>query len=203
MAAMSSTSRGELRKRAVGDALDGHSDQRRHDGGHDHHERDGDDRGERAGVEEADVLEERGREVAGEGADHEDIAVGEVDHAQDAVDHRVAEGDEGVHAAQRGTADEQVHPDVDAVLARREGQVGTHHDDQHHDDAEGPQERGDGRVEGALVRLGTCGGAVVPRRGLACHRAAVSPLGLELHVGLPRGCSVVSAIGHRTGRWHG
>ena len=36
------------------------------------------------------------REEAGERAHHEHVAVGEVDELHDAVDHRVAEGDEGV-----------------------------------------------------------------------------------------------------------
>ena len=31
-----------------------------------------------------------------ERADHEDLAMGEVDHADDAVDHRVADGDQAV-----------------------------------------------------------------------------------------------------------
>ena len=35
-----------------------------------------------------------------EGAHHEQIAVGEIDHGQHAVDHGVAQGDEGVDAAQ-------------------------------------------------------------------------------------------------------
>ena len=147
---------------------------------------DGDDRGDGARVQEADVREEGGREVAGEGADHEDVAVGEVDHAQDAVDHRVAEGDEGVDAAQRGAADEQVDPGVEGVLARREGQVRAHHDDQDDDDAEGPQERGDGRVEGALVGLGARGRAVVPGHGLAGHRVGrLSPRVIESRAGRP------------------
>ena len=37
--------------------------------------------------------------------DHENIAVGEVDKAQNAVDHRVADGDKGVLSAHRDTAD--------------------------------------------------------------------------------------------------
>ena len=32
--------------------------------------------------------------------DHEDVAVGEVDEAHDAIDHRVPQGDQGVHEAQ-------------------------------------------------------------------------------------------------------
>ena len=36
-----------------------------------------------------------------EGADHEDVAMGEVDQLDDAVDHRVAEGHEGVDRPER------------------------------------------------------------------------------------------------------
>ena len=43
---------------------------------------------------------ERGQDQEGdqrdEGADHEDVAMGEIDHADDAVDHRVADGDQAV-----------------------------------------------------------------------------------------------------------
>ena len=45
-------------------------------------------------VEAADRVEAR------KGAHHEDVAMGEVDELDDAVDHRVAEGDEGVDEAE-------------------------------------------------------------------------------------------------------
>ena len=54
---------------------------------------------ERARIQDAEICQGHGREIAGKGADHEDLAVGEVDHAQDAVDHRVAQGDQRVDAA--------------------------------------------------------------------------------------------------------
>jgi hypothetical protein len=41
-----------------------------------------------------------------EGPDHVDLAVGEVDHADDAVDHAVADRDQAVHGAQRQAVDE-------------------------------------------------------------------------------------------------
>ena len=104
-------------QRPVGDALDEYRDDEGHQGGDRHHDDDGDDRGGRARVEEADVAQEDGRVVAGEGADHEDVAVGEVDHAQDAVDHRVAQRDERIDATQGGAVDEEVDPGVDGVLA--------------------------------------------------------------------------------------
>src|SRR5690606_31800093 len=44
-----------------------------------------------------------------EGTDHEDFAVGEVDHADDAVDHRVADGDEAINGAEGEPVDELVH----------------------------------------------------------------------------------------------
>ena len=44
--------------------------------------------------------------VADEGADHEDVAVGEIDEAQDAIDHRVAQRDERVDRAERKSIDE-------------------------------------------------------------------------------------------------
>ena len=56
----------------------------------------------RVGVE----LERVGEEVAGERAQHVDVAVREVDEAQHAVHHRVAEGDERVDGAEREAVDE-------------------------------------------------------------------------------------------------
>ncbi len=35
-----------------------------------------------------------------EGADHEDLAVGKVDELEDAIDHGVAQGNQGVHETQ-------------------------------------------------------------------------------------------------------
>ena len=45
------------------------------------------------------------RAVADERPDHEDVAVGEVEELEDAVDERVAERDERVHAAERQSID--------------------------------------------------------------------------------------------------
>jgi hypothetical protein len=50
--------------------------------------------GKRVEAKAADRVEAR------EGAHHEDVAVGEVDELDDAVDHRVAEGYEGVDEAE-------------------------------------------------------------------------------------------------------
>ena len=47
------------------------------------------------------------REVkSGERAEHENVAVREIDEAQDAIDHRVAERDEGENRAERQAVDE-------------------------------------------------------------------------------------------------
>ena len=137
---------------------------------------DGDDRRSRARVQEADVAQERGREVAGEGADHEDVAMREVDHAQDAVDHRVAQRDEGIDTAQRCAVHEKVDPGIDGVLARRDREVRAHHDDEDDDDPEAPQERRDGDIEGSLRRLGAGSRAVVSGHSLSGHAVAVSLL---------------------------
>ncbi len=51
-------------------------------------------------------------EVAGEGAKHEDFAVGEVNQLEDPVDHRVAEGEEGIDAAGGQSVDGLIEPEV-------------------------------------------------------------------------------------------
>jgi hypothetical protein len=52
------------------------------------------DRGEDADQEEEDDQRD-------EGADHEDVAMGEIDHSDDAVDHRVADRDQPIDRSQR------------------------------------------------------------------------------------------------------
>ena len=66
-----------------------------------------------AGWRPADLRLEEQREdpPAHVGADHEDLAVGEVDHEQDAVDHRVAERDEPVDGPQGQPEDELLRQD--------------------------------------------------------------------------------------------
>ena len=53
-------------------------------------------------------------------ADHEDVAMGEVDHADDAVDHRVADGDQAVDGA-KGDAVDQLLNEIfhDPILPAR------------------------------------------------------------------------------------
>jgi hypothetical protein len=56
---------------------------------------------------------ERGQDaVADEGADHEHVAVGEVQQLEDPVDQRVAQGDQGVHAPERHAVDGELDEDV-------------------------------------------------------------------------------------------
>jgi hypothetical protein len=82
-------------QRPVGQPLDGHGGAARH-AGRDHH---GQQR-ERVGV--AHVRAQVAVDLhAGHRPDHEDLGMGEVDEAQHAIDHGVAERDHGVHAAQQ------------------------------------------------------------------------------------------------------
>ena len=83
---------------AVGEALDDHPEHGGGDHGGDEHGG-GDTRGGAVGGG-GEQAEGGGGEDADVGADHEDVAVGEVDEPEDAVDHGVAEGDEGVDAAE-------------------------------------------------------------------------------------------------------
>ena len=99
--------RGDARRiaqRFVGDALDGEGQE----GAGDHREQDDRDRAQSRcsastgmpGISAAGqgVQSEAGDGiVAGKSADHEDVAVGEVDQADDAVHHRVAQGNQGVN----------------------------------------------------------------------------------------------------------
>ena len=97
---------------AVGEELDRRIDQRPEDR-RDHERReepsDDDERG-RLLVEMEDAHDPGARE---EPAQREDVAVGEVDQLQDAVDERVAESDERVDRARRQTDQE----DVEEVIA--------------------------------------------------------------------------------------
>ena len=82
-----------LTQRAVGDALDrnaqnGADDHRKDNGQHGVHTR-------RAKSKEHNIA-----------ADHDNVAVGEVQHLGNAVDHRIAQGDQRVNAAQTDTVDQ-------------------------------------------------------------------------------------------------
>ena len=78
---------GRLAQRLVGQPLDGHAQEGRPQ----HAESRVGTKGE---------LEEEHGEKAEKGAHHEEVAVGKVDHGQDAVDHGVAQGDQGIDAAE-------------------------------------------------------------------------------------------------------
>ena len=70
--------------------------QDRDQGGYRHRDQqEDDDRYDRVLVEKAVLVQGHRDEVRGERARHEDLAVGEVDHEQDAVDQAVAERDQG------------------------------------------------------------------------------------------------------------
>src|SRR5262249_59380337 len=86
---------------AVGDALQGPAVERgdRHRNQKHDQEDDGD-----GGQPEGDQDEEGDQRH--EAADHEDIAVGKVDHADDAIDHGVADGDQAVDRTKHETVDE-------------------------------------------------------------------------------------------------
>ena len=70
---------------------------------------------EQAPVQEAGAAERLQRKVAGKCAQHHHIAVGKVDHEEDAIDQRVAQGDEGIDAAQDDARDGKSHPNVRAI----------------------------------------------------------------------------------------
>src|SRR5690606_7401733 len=87
-----------LAERPIGEAFDDHPDA----GADGHRKREDDDEARlaRKGWEPARQV------VAGEGPQHEDLGVREVDELQHAVDHRVAQRDEGVDRTQGKTVDE-------------------------------------------------------------------------------------------------
>ena len=88
-------------QRPVGDALD-----RPAIGGGEQHRDDQHDQQRQRHPGEAEHAEQREDDDREEGADHVDLAVGEIDHADDAVDHAVADRDQAVHGAQRQAVDQ-------------------------------------------------------------------------------------------------
>jgi hypothetical protein len=88
-------------QRPVGDALDGPSIERGERHGDDEHD---EQRQRHRGYADGDQHQEGNQRD--ERPDHEDVAVGEVDHADDAVDHRVADGDQAVDRTERDAVDE-------------------------------------------------------------------------------------------------
>ena len=90
-----------MAQRPVGDALHGpaieRGDRHRHQ---QHDEQDQWDRGQ------AERDQDQKRDQRDEAADHENIAMGEIDHADDAIDHGVADGDQAIDRAEHEAVDE-------------------------------------------------------------------------------------------------
>ena len=91
---------GCVSKRPVGHPLDRDVDSthEQHGGGEGHQKRDKVGHAERVLTGAREKSHHRGRDICAQG---EDVAMGEVDELDDPVDHRVAQGDEGVDRAQR------------------------------------------------------------------------------------------------------
>jgi hypothetical protein len=100
-------------ERAVGEALEAGSDESGPDHGGQEEERQHPRRVKARGT---------GREQGGEhapadvGPDHEDLAVGEIDHEEDAVHHRVAESDQPVDRAEGEAEHELLGQDAEEVV---------------------------------------------------------------------------------------
>ena len=95
-------------ERAVGEALERHAEPAAQQHGRQQHHRQDPDR-----MQPADrPVEQRGQHAPADvGADHEHLAVGEVDHEQHAVDHGVAERDQPVDRAERQAEHELLRQD--------------------------------------------------------------------------------------------
>ena len=105
---------GRWRNGHVREKFDQHSDDGADDGGEDDDEKRRDDGGRRSGF-----LQGRSEEVGGERAEHQHVAMGEVDEAQDAINHRVAQRDERVDESQRQTVDQLLEQPIHAVAESR------------------------------------------------------------------------------------
>jgi len=88
-------------ERTIGQSLDQHAEERAEN------HRDGEERREAQGAPRLLEAHPPADGQADEGADHVHVAVGEIDEAENAVDHRVADGDESVDGA-RLHSDDQV-----------------------------------------------------------------------------------------------
>src|SRR6201987_3906249 len=91
----------DMPQRPVGDAF--HRPAIERGDGHRHQKHDQQD--DRDGGEAKGDQHEEGDE-GDEAADHENIAMSEIDHADDAVDHRVADGDQATDRAKHQAVDE-------------------------------------------------------------------------------------------------
>ena len=95
---------------------------------------------ERIGEKQTAVGQAIRDEERGHGAEHEHVAVGEVDHEQHAVDQRVAECDEGVEAALGDAEDHQAAPLVALETAGREGRPRPDRDTDDDGDPQSPED---------------------------------------------------------------
>ena len=159
--------RRDMAERPVADPLD---DQRRR-GAHRHRQQhDRRHRQDRIIVENAGAIEAARQEEGRERSRHGDVAMREVDQAQDAVDHGVAERDQRIDAADGQAEQEEIEPLVGGVGALDQGADGAAHHHRDHGDAQSPQDDVD---EGDLVQA-------------AEHRGGGrSGLGARRHVRLP------------------
>ena len=101
MAVISGAKRNDFAQGPVGDALHGPAP----DGGQRH----GDEKHEHERKrDQGDAEAEQGEkgDQRDEGAHHEDVAMGEIDHADDAIDHGVADGDQTIDRAERDPVDQ-------------------------------------------------------------------------------------------------
>ena len=88
-------------QRPIGHALHGPAVDRGDDHGEDQNQQEGERH-----PGDAEDAENQESDQRVEGADHVDVAMGEVDHADDAVDHRIADGDKAVDGAERDSVDQ-------------------------------------------------------------------------------------------------
>ena len=110
MAVISAARRGEARRSPVGYPLQGPAVDRGEQHRREQHDQDRQRQPDTAG--EAEQQEDDQRD---EGADHEDFAMGEIDHADDAVDHRVTDGDQAVDRPERDAVDQLIEEIGDVI----------------------------------------------------------------------------------------
>jgi hypothetical protein len=96
-------------------------------------------------METTKTIKGRGHKIGGVRPAHEDFAVGEVDHPQRAVDHRVAQGNEGVDTSLGQAEYHEIEPVVGAVPAGSQGGGGPPDDQQQNARADQPHEDIGGR----------------------------------------------------------
>ena len=97
-------------------------------------------------LEKPRAVERRGDEITGKSPAHDNLAMGKVDHPQHAVDHRVAERDLGVDAADGQAEHHEIEPLRAGVARFDQGSDRTDDDDHHDPDAQAPERDAD-RVE--------------------------------------------------------